>query len=180
MPSRTFHPLSLCALLVCFNGFAPGPAYAGRPAVEKPAPAAQTRRAGFKQRVPRRRTRRAAPRRCEVTGAQPAAAGPKVSDALVARARSAGGVVVVVRLCVPFASEGELAGPAAVRRQRAAIARTQDALLAGLSRFQVASVKRFKTIPYVSLVADDAALLHMRGAAGVHSVREGVSVPLMR
>lgn len=95
---------------------------------------------------------------------------------LLARARSAGSVAVIVRLCVEFRPEGELE-EAAVRRQRAAIARAQHALLAELSRHRVSSVKRFAYVPYIALAADAGALLRLRASDGVADVTEDASLP---
>jgi hypothetical protein len=97
-------------------------------------------------------------------------------DALMRRARSAGSVAVIVRLCVPFRPEGEMSDESA-RLQRSAIARAQDALLKELRRERVGSVKRFQSTPYLALTADARALLRLRSSSSVADVTEDEALP---
>jgi hypothetical protein len=101
---------------------------------------------------------------------------PDKFDMLLARARTEGSVLVVVRLCVPFRPEGELAD-AAVRSQRAAIARAQNALLKELPARGVGSVKKSEYTPFISMAVDADALLRLKSAAEVADITEDAIVP---
>jgi len=95
---------------------------------------------------------------------------------LLARAKENGSVQLVVRLCVPFRPEGELSDRDA-RRQRAAIARAQDALLKELRGARVSNVKRYEYTPFVALTADAQALRRLRASRTVADVTEDTAVP---
>lgn len=97
-------------------------------------------------------------------------------DALMRKAREAGSVAVVVRLCVPYRPEGELSDEAA-RLQHAAIKRAQDALLAELRRTRVGAVKRFEFTPFIALTADIEVLRRLRTSRFVADVTEDGAVP---
>jgi subtilisin family serine protease len=76
---------------------------------------------------------------------------------LLEKAQSEGTVAIIVGLNVSFQREGTLS-QSAVLNQRAAIAQAQDALLQAFSAHQVSGIKRFKTIPYIAMQVDQAAL----------------------
>lgn len=107
-------------------------------------------------------------------------------EGLMAKAETAGSVNVIVGLRVAAQPEGTIQA-LAVRTQRAAIARAQDDLLDRLSPFNVTSVKRFETIPFVAMEVDSAALESLRSDSVVASIEEDVrqhltlaeSVPLI-
>jgi hypothetical protein len=103
--------------------------------------------------------------------------GPDKFDMLLARARTEGSVLVIVRLCVPFRPEGELADDAAVRSQRAAIAGAQNALLKELSTRGVGSVKKSEYTPFISMAVDANALLRLKSSAEVADITEDAIVP---
>lgn len=68
---------------------------------------------------------------------------------LMAKAHQQGSVRVILLLNTEYQPEGLLAGSAAVRSQRAAIAREQKALLDSLSGLALEEPYRFKTVPLV-------------------------------
>jgi hypothetical protein len=111
-------------------------------------------------------------RRCKhFEGAETASMKSDHFDRLLGAARERGQVPVIVRLCLPFRPEGELTAEG-VRRQRSAIARSQDALLKGLSGSRVANVRRFEYTPFVALTVGAEALLRLRSSPEVADISE--------
>lgn len=141
-----------------------------------------TQRMRVKKKKVRRRSKQAHPTlaarpgKCAATGEESTSKSRETFELLLARARSAGVVGIIVRLCVPFHAEGELADEA-VRRQRAAIAHAQDELLKQLSTHRISSVRRFEYTPFISMTVDAVTLLQLRSSAEVVSMTEDTSVP---
>jgi hypothetical protein len=133
---------------------------------------ASQRHAASRKRV--RRAKRKAAKACAASGA--ASMSTDKFEELSARARARGSVSVVVKLCVPFRPEGELSD-ADARRQRAAIARAQDALLKELRGARVANVKRYEYTPFIALEVDAGALRRLRSSASVAEVTEDAALP---
>jgi hypothetical protein len=92
-----------------------------------------------------------------------------LDPALVARAES-GPVRVIVQVDTPFEPEHEL-DAAAVAAQRAAIVRTQDAVIALID---AASAVRLRTLPLLALTASRADLDRLAGHPAVLRVDEDV------
>lgn len=93
---------------------------------------------------------------------------------LLAKAQSAGTVRVIVGLTLPlpFGPEGNLTGPEAIRLQRAAIAQQQQSLLQRLAEKNITPYAKFKTIPFLALAVDTAALTALQNAGEVFSISE--------
>lgn len=167
--------LSFCVCALAFGAEAAVATHSGAGVYAGAAPQGHSGRGKAARRSKRRRR---APKRCK---SDAAASGDTTGmnadtfDALMRRARAAGAVAVVVRLCVPFRPEGELSDEAA-RLQRAAIARAQDALLKELRRVRVNSVKRFEYTPFLALTVGAEALLRLRSSPSVAGVTEDAAV----
>lgn len=97
-------------------------------------------------------------------------------EALLVRTKETGTVQVIVRLCVPFRPEGELSA-AAARRQRADIARSQDALLRELRGARASNVKRYESTPFIALAVDAESLRRLRSSRSVADVTEDAALP---
>ncbi len=106
-------------------------------------------------------------------GATPAAG----SAALQARAQQRGGVHVLVGLNVAWQAEGKHHGQAALRAQRNAIARVQDALDRKPALRSARLVKRFKFLPYLAMEVDAATLAMLHADPNVASIAEDRPVP---
>ena len=93
---------------------------------------------------------------------------------LLAKAQAAGSVRVIVGLTLPlpFDPEGDLTGPEAIRLQRATIAQQQQTLLQRLAEKNVTPYAKYKTIPFLALKVDAAALTALQNAAEVFSINE--------
>ena len=96
-------------------------------------------------------------------------------ESLLARASSAGSLLVLAELALPkpFTAEGE-ASPAEALDQRAAIAAASDALLAGLEGSGAQVAATFTTIPYVALRVDAASLASLASLPQVASIQEDI------
>ncbi len=79
---------------------------------------------------------------------------------------------VIVKLAVPAAPEGLLPGTAAVASQRSNIATTRSSVIAALPQHGWRTTAEFKTIPYVALEVDAAALQALRQSPLVADVQE--------
>jgi len=97
-------------------------------------------------------------------------------DTLLSKARSKGSVRLIVRLDVVFRPEGELSAPDTLN-QRSSIAGRQDELLEALSGHNVASIKRFKYIPYMALEVNESALAGLVNHPSVVGIEEDIAVP---
>jgi hypothetical protein len=174
-----FRYFCLLLLLLVPPYAVPRPAEAEAGRRPKRQAAARRRSAATVKRRSRRQPSGAARRCPRAEEPRPAAEG-EVFDSLLERARADGEVAVVVRLCVAFRPEGELGGEAAARRQRAEIARAQEALLGSLTKFRVTSVKKFEFTPFLSLSVDAGGLLHLKASALVAGIDEDASLPPAR
>jgi subtilisin len=96
--------------------------------------------------------------------------------ALISKAEAKDSVLVIVGLRTVFQPEGALSTPA-IHSQHNAIAQVQDVLLARMSAFNVQSVKRYATVPYLAMKVDAAGLAHLESSADVISIMEDVAVP---
>jgi hypothetical protein len=98
-------------------------------------------------------------------------------DALIAEARADGPVPVIVALDVPTRPEHALAlGEQA--RQRAAIARARDAVLAGMESESRGRVRSAESMPLLSFSADERDLARLRRSKHVSSVTRDREVTL--
>lgn len=111
------------------------------------------------------------PRRCPHADGGGAPADARTFESLRERARVAGSLKVIVRLCVPFRPEGELSERAA-RLQRSRIRRSQAELTRALKGFKVSAVRRYEFTPFVAMSVDDAALARLRKLSVVADVSE--------
>ena len=106
----------------------------------------------------------------------PAAANAQVGGPyaeLIGRARQNGIAQVIVEMRAPFLPEGQLAEqPAQQGQQRAAIARSQQALLRKPALQGVRNVKRFESIPFLALQVDAATLETLASDPDVVSISE--------
>jgi subtilisin family serine protease len=80
---------------------------------------------------------------------------------LLREAQQHGSVNIIVMLATTFRAEGELSAAQDVLRQRLAIARGQDQLLAALSGHRLSGIKRFKYVPYVAMAVDEGGLIEL-------------------
>ena len=92
------------------------------------------------------------------------------------KAQAAGSLPVIVMLAAPFRPEGGLA-PQGVTEQRSSIQSAQDNLLAGLDGYDPTSVKRFATIPFLSLSVTPAGLARLEMDPGVLNIELDVADP---
>lgn len=94
---------------------------------------------------------------------------------LLARAQSAGSLLVLAELALPqpFIAEGTASAQAALT-QRAAIVAASDAVLAGLKGSNAQVVATFTTVPYLAVRVDAAALALLASLPQVASVQEDV------
>jgi hypothetical protein len=111
-------------------------------------------------------------------GASP---GPAASSAgpyarLLKAARTEGSVLVIVDLAIPFTPEANLS-PAAVGRQRQAIAQAQDGLLQALSGHRVMTSARYDRLPQIALRVDEPALRILIASPLVRRIQANVPVP---
>ncbi len=91
---------------------------------------------------------------------------------LLSKAQSQGSVRVIVKLKMPFTPEGELSSPSQVASQRAQIKSAQTELLNSLSNYNIKGVKRFETIPYISMEVDAQTLCVSVSHPLVESIHE--------
>lgn len=96
-------------------------------------------------------------------------------ESLLAKAHSAGSLLVLAELALPqpFTAEGETS-PAAALDQRAAIAAASDALLAALAGTETQVAATFTTIPYVALRVNAEALATLASLPQVASLQEDI------
>lgn len=107
-------------------------------------------------------------------------------DKLASKAAEKGSVKIIVQLKSSFQPEGNLSADAA-KSQQASIATAQDTLVSSLSAYKVTEVKKFKTIPFVAMNVDTAAINALKSSPSVVGVEEDklsrpmldVSVPLI-
>jgi subtilisin len=83
------------------------------------------------------------------------------AEDLLREARQQGSVNIIVMLATTFRPEGELSAAQDVLRQRLAIARDQDQLLAALSGHRISGIKRFKYLAYVATAVDEGGLIQL-------------------
>jgi subtilisin family serine protease len=116
-----------------------------------------------------------------VLGNVPAAEGqnsPRNYGELLSKAQAAGSVRIIVKLDMPFASEGVLStSRAAVDQQQSRISRVQDELHESLSQHNATGIKRYKYIPYTAMEVDPAALTALSSHPLVISFEEDTPVP---
>ncbi len=99
---------------------------------------------------------------------------PEVVGALREKAREQRVVRVLVRLAAPFTPEGRQSSPQAVRDQRLAIDRVQDAVLNRLGTERAKLAARFEYIPFLALEVDAKALDLLASMAEVNGIEEDV------
>lgn len=98
------------------------------------------------------------------------------AGALLARAREAGQLKVIVGVDAGFRPEGEI-GPDAARAQRDGIAAAQASLVEALDA--PANVRTFETIPYVSMLVGPEDVERLLALPGVTSVSEDIALEPM-
>ncbi len=110
----------------------------------------------------------------ETVAEQLAAAAPAHVAALFAKAQQDGNVRVLVELALPmaFGAEGDQLSSMAIAAQRAAIADQQARLLANLSSNAITPYAQFRTIPFLAVEVDAAALAQLQTRPEVRSLRE--------
>ncbi len=99
---------------------------------------------------------------------------------LAEEVQQSGSVRVIVRFREPaeeFAAEGDLAGPAAVVKQRGGIKRNADQLLQRLPEQARRNSKRFDFIPYLALEVDAAGFADLLNAPEIDLIEEDLAVP---
>ena len=104
---------------------------------------------------------------------------PKYAD-LDAQLQQTGSVRVIVRLreaAEEFAAEGDLAGPAAVVKQRGGIKRDADQLLQRLPAQARQNSKRFDYIPYMAFEVDAGGFAELLNAPEIDLIEEDLAVP---
>ena len=97
-----------------------------------------------------------------------------VYQTLLAKAQRIGSVRVIVGVAMPlpFDPEGDLTSPQAIARQRAAIAGSQQDLLTSLAGETIQTYTRYKTIPFLAMKVDAAALVALNSSGQVVSIEE--------
>ncbi|MBP1710825.1 MAG: Subtilisin-like serine protease-like protein, partial [Deltaproteobacteria bacterium] len=101
----------------------------------------------------------------------------KAPAALLAKAKKAGSIRVIVKLNTSFQPEGQLSGPTAVAGQKARIASLQTRLQQEVSKRNVRGIKKFKHIPYTAMAVDPDALDALTANPLVVSIEEDKLVP---
>jgi subtilisin len=108
-------------------------------------------------------------------------------DALLTKAKGKGAVRVIVGVHGDFKPESELPSKQAARWQRERISEAQDTFLGKLYGYASDSIKKFRSIPYLTLEVDENGLQALKQMEEVTSVVEDVedkplldrSVPLI-
>ena len=85
-----------------------------------------------------------------------------------------GTIRVSVRVRSAFVPEGNLGRPTAIRAQRYVISEMQEQVLNEISGYDPSSVKRFSTIPYVTVTVNRIGLESLRASANVLGIEEEV------
>ena len=98
---------------------------------------------------------------------------------LLAQARSQGTVRVIVRLDVPYRSEGSLVSPRTVATQRERIAAAQDRLLVEIRPEDIHDTKRFRYIPFLALEVSARGLAGLLLNPRVTGIEEDVAQRLL-
>jgi hypothetical protein len=93
-----------------------------------------------------------------------------LDDALIDAARAEGTVSVIVTLDIPYRPEAELAGPAEVAAQRAAIAAAQDELAASVPSASVTT--RMTLFPQLVMSVDEDGLRQLAVSPLVFAIDE--------
>jgi len=93
-------------------------------------------------------------------------------ESLIAKARNQGSVNIIVKLCVDFVPEGDLANDQKVREQRQIISRTQKRLLKKLSAYKVSGVKKYEFTPLLAMQVNAAALSFLKTSPLVAGIEE--------
>ena len=105
---------------------------------------------------------------------------PVIEPAVQAQAR-VGPALVVVELRVPggFVPEGQLPGPAAVSRQREAIARLQQSVVFRLAGTRFTVNRPFESVPLIALLihSDALAALGRMGDVVVRISEDSLAAP---
>jgi len=97
--------------------------------------------------------------------------------------RETGTALVIVRVTPPsdlpggFVPEGSLKSQPAVDRQRAAIARHQDAVLSRVSQHHAAAAKKFHFIPFMGLEVDQAEFQALSASPEIDHIEQDIPVP---
>src|SRR5262245_8354573 len=97
---------------------------------------------------------------------------------LNAKARRDGVVSVIVKLRVAVRPEGQMLRGADRRAQRFAIIQTQDSLLQCLYGYDLSSLIRFGSIPFVSMKVNTSGLEALRFSSNVAGIYEDELVPI--
>jgi hypothetical protein len=105
------------------------------------------------------------------TGASPERASVDLDDALVAKAREEGAVLVIATLAISYRPEAELT-QAEVTTQRAAIASAQDALIASIDDGNLTVMTRMTLFPQIVLLVDEVALQRLASSPLVSAIQE--------
>lgn len=95
---------------------------------------------------------------------------------LLARAREAGRIRVVVRLATPFVAEG-LLSPEAAAEQQGRISRLQKELAAALGEYGVTGIRGAKYTPFMAMEVDPAALRALISHPLVASIEADAPIP---
>ena len=98
-------------------------------------------------------------------------------NALLAKAKKAGGVPLIVGLSVPALPEGSRARPGDADQRRRRIAAVQDLLLADLAGVTTRGLKRFEEIPYLALTVEAAGFAKLARSSSVIAIEEDVLIP---
>ncbi|XCN73675.1 MAG: S8 family serine peptidase [Candidatus Electrothrix aestuarii] len=97
---------------------------------------------------------------------------------LIEKASSKGSIRLIIKIKTGYRTEGMLASPQAVEKQRNTIARTQNALLNRFASHELSNVKSFTTVPYLAMTVDAAGLETLLNASDlVTSIEEDIPVP---
>lgn len=96
---------------------------------------------------------------------------------LFEKARTDGGVRIIVGLKASFVPEGRIAARRDVDRQRAEISRLQNSLHHSLSGHKVTGVRKFGYIPFMALEVDEAALSALASNPMVSGIEEDLPAP---
>jgi subtilisin family serine protease len=96
--------------------------------------------------------------------------GTRIPSAAAAQARARGTARIIVGLDVAFTPESFL-GAAAVQSQRASIARAQNAVTGRMPRARRSAIRRFSSIPFLALEADESDLQTLAASAEVTGIQ---------
>ncbi|MGB6463762.1 MAG: S8 family serine peptidase [Nitrosotalea sp.] len=91
---------------------------------------------------------------------------------LMVKAHKQGKVQVIIKLNLPFLTEGKMRNALSISNQRQTINQTQNLLINNLLSFNVDHIKKFKSIPFIAMRLDAASLQKLNSSLLVSGIYE--------